>query len=307
VGYYKGNILRSSYEYVFAKYLDTINKVYKTEYKTYNMDGYTYTPDFFIFNNKGQLEEIVEVRGYRLNIQERIIDTKKLAKIVKVKVKLLTEIDLKIICKQHNLNYNQLIIEWKNSPGVSLNNKSGKFNNMYGKNHSNITRKILSDMGKKRMSDNDYVKAITKNMLQYCRDTDYACAKKPRSKRVKLICQNCNKEFIVTEAQSYKKYCSTKCMANSDANMRNLKAMSNKNHEACKQKHYNIKQYVNVWARNNKDIIANVNINSITRDLSPLLINVEKKFGIKDCRTIAKAVCGSLSRKKLVEYLRELL
>ena len=56
--------LRSSYEYIFAKWLDKNNvdwKIEETQFKLSN--GETYRPDFFIYENS-KLKMIVEIKGY---------------------------------------------------------------------------------------------------------------------------------------------------------------------------------------------------------------------------------------------------
>jgi len=55
--------LRSSIEYSYAKWLDRNKIEWDVEYKTYDIDGILYCPDFFIFENK-KLVKIVETKGY---------------------------------------------------------------------------------------------------------------------------------------------------------------------------------------------------------------------------------------------------
>jgi len=304
-GYYNGNLLRSSYEYIFAKYLEAINKKYKVEYETYDLGDYTYTPDFFIFDNNSELEEIVEIRGHRLNIEERIIDTNKLRDITNAKVTLLTELDLKQLCKQNGLKYNKLKNEWRNSPNNILNNNDGKNNPMYGKHHSLKTKLILSKKGKIRMENDSYKRKVTANLIKYCQETDYADAKKPRSKRVALQCKNCGEEFIVTEAQANKQYCSIECMANSKENISNLKKMTEQKMKLKEEKYRNIREYVIQWTNNNKELIENIKLNRIANALDVLVKEINYKYNVKDYRVIAEAVCGLQSRKALVKYLKE--
>jgi hypothetical protein len=54
--------LRSSYEYIFAKFLDKNKFMWDVEYKTYEMNGKTYRPDFFIFENE-KISSIVEIKS----------------------------------------------------------------------------------------------------------------------------------------------------------------------------------------------------------------------------------------------------
>lgn len=55
--------LRSTWEYIYAKWLDKINEVWDVEVKYYNINGLIYRPDFFIYEGE-QLRKIVEIKGY---------------------------------------------------------------------------------------------------------------------------------------------------------------------------------------------------------------------------------------------------
>jgi len=64
--------LRSSLEYIYAKWLDKNNIKWKTEVKTYTASEKTYRPDFFIYDENNNLIEIVEIKGnYFNNVEER--------------------------------------------------------------------------------------------------------------------------------------------------------------------------------------------------------------------------------------------
>src|ERR1035437_3618757 len=54
--------LRSSYEYIYAKWLDNNNLKWDIEFKRYEVKNKIYRPDFFIFDN-GILKKIVELKG----------------------------------------------------------------------------------------------------------------------------------------------------------------------------------------------------------------------------------------------------
>lgn len=57
--------LRSTYEYVYAKFLDKHNIKWKVEVTHYTLsDGTTYRPDFFIYDDDWNLIKIVEIKGY---------------------------------------------------------------------------------------------------------------------------------------------------------------------------------------------------------------------------------------------------
>jgi len=60
-GYYKGVLLRSSYEYAYARYLDYHGISWRYEELTYNVGNRQYKPDFFIYQGR-ELFEVVEVK-----------------------------------------------------------------------------------------------------------------------------------------------------------------------------------------------------------------------------------------------------
>ena len=58
--------LRSSWEFIYAKWLNNHkNIIWDVEISEYKLsDNSTYRPDFFIFDNEGDLKKIVEIKGY---------------------------------------------------------------------------------------------------------------------------------------------------------------------------------------------------------------------------------------------------
>jgi|3_EtaG_2_1085321.scaffolds.fasta_scaffold00064_32 hypothetical protein len=93
-GYYYNRIrkkyvwLRSSIEYSYAKWLDRNKIDWDVEYKTYEVNGKLYKPDFFIFEN-GNLVKIVETKGYD---RSRDWKTTELNKILSIPVVLIDNI-----------------------------------------------------------------------------------------------------------------------------------------------------------------------------------------------------------------------
>ncbi|HRP37975.1 MAG TPA: hypothetical protein PLS50_09285, partial [Candidatus Dojkabacteria bacterium] len=56
--------LRSSYEYIFAKWLDRTKHNWKMEMAYYKIGHSIYRPDFFIHDAEWNLIKIVEIKGY---------------------------------------------------------------------------------------------------------------------------------------------------------------------------------------------------------------------------------------------------
>ena len=62
-GYYKNFYLRSSYEYAYAVYLDYFSITWSYEDQFFSIDGKNYKPDFFFYDQYGNLEKIVEIKS----------------------------------------------------------------------------------------------------------------------------------------------------------------------------------------------------------------------------------------------------
>lgn len=72
-GYYYNTVLnkyvwlRSTWEYIYAKWLNAHNIKWDVECKTYVLSKESYRPDFFIFDDENALVSIVEVKGFWKN------------------------------------------------------------------------------------------------------------------------------------------------------------------------------------------------------------------------------------------------
>jgi len=99
--------LRSSWEFIYAKWLDKRNIPWDIEIKVYALDNNeTYKPDFFIFSeNKSKLKYIVEIKGFW--------DREKhfqLNNIIKEEVIVIKDIKPYIT---EDSNYRKEVIKWK--------------------------------------------------------------------------------------------------------------------------------------------------------------------------------------------------
>lgn len=100
--------LRSTYEYVIAKWLDKLDKEWKTEEKCYVLsNGERYRPDFFIYENN-KLHSIVEVKSRYFNKDNREYKFHMLKKEYDIECLLITD-----ITKFTDKTYHQEIKEWK--------------------------------------------------------------------------------------------------------------------------------------------------------------------------------------------------
>lgn len=56
--------LRSSWEYIYAKWLDKNDIIWDIEKKVFEVDDKKYRPDFFVYDEQNNIVKIVEVKGY---------------------------------------------------------------------------------------------------------------------------------------------------------------------------------------------------------------------------------------------------
>jgi hypothetical protein len=100
--------LRSTYEYIIAKWLDKLNVDWKVEVKTYELkNGENYRPDFFIYNNE-KLMSIIEVKSRYFNKENREYKFHMLKEEYDIDCLLITD-----ITKFTNKTYHQELKEWK--------------------------------------------------------------------------------------------------------------------------------------------------------------------------------------------------
>jgi SPP1 gp7 family putative phage head morphogenesis protein len=79
---YKGMRLRSTYELKFVKYMESNGIKFDYEPKRFDLGFCTYTPDFFIYNNDGSLEKVVEIKGW---VKEKDLNKVKALKEIMIK------------------------------------------------------------------------------------------------------------------------------------------------------------------------------------------------------------------------------
>lgn len=96
--------IRSTYEYVYAKWLDKQGIDWDVEQKTFELEGTTYRPDFFIYED-GVLTKIIEIKGYWAR---GIRKTKELSAKLDIEVVLIR--DITPYCA---VSYKKELLEWK--------------------------------------------------------------------------------------------------------------------------------------------------------------------------------------------------
>lgn len=104
--------LRSTYEYIFAKFLDKIHAKWKTEQSVHLLsDGTRYRPDFYIYNDLWELQQIVEIKWFWDNraYKPELLKSEFFSE-TNVDVILIKDISQYI---QNDLTYEKELKEWK--------------------------------------------------------------------------------------------------------------------------------------------------------------------------------------------------
>jgi len=114
--------LRSTYEYIYAKWLDRTHQVWDTEVKKYTLsNGKEYRPDFFIYEN-GEISKILEVKGFfdPLAYKAELLNSD-----INVSVILLnfTNSSISTYCESGS-NYISELKEWKKIRKINENKKN---------------------------------------------------------------------------------------------------------------------------------------------------------------------------------------
>jgi hypothetical protein len=103
--------LRSCLEYIYAKWLDSRGVLWNTEVRTFKGDNETYRPDFFIYDNKGNLVRVVEIKGnYFDNVDKRSEKAKRICESHGVSLEIVRDITPYI---KDGSYYHKELKQWK--------------------------------------------------------------------------------------------------------------------------------------------------------------------------------------------------
>lgn len=302
VGDYNGHLLKSSYEYIFAQILEYDGIEYGVEDKTYLLEeGETYyTPDFFLYDEDG-LYEIIEIRGHRFNLEERVESLIQLQKVISedIVTNLYTELDLREMCRDRDMSYNKLKMDWRNNPDNVRGLAEGRANSMFGRPQKESTKLLIKQLADERVrKDPQKYTDMAKSMVKYGRDNNYDFLRGDRVPRFTLVCELCGKEFKVIQGMKNKRrFCSQQCGSESSSVLGAEKAV-----QIRKDRDERLNSFIFEWAGSNAELILSTPFNQITPTLKPLLKLIEDEFDVIDFRTISR----SLGTKHRKDFLREL-
>lgn len=105
--------LRSSWEYIYAKWLNAHNIKWDVECKTFKLNEETYRPDFFIYDDNNNLVSIVEVKGFWKNRLHKYYELKNMRP--ELNLSLITDIS------PYTENYKRDKNTWKTLRKLELN------------------------------------------------------------------------------------------------------------------------------------------------------------------------------------------
>ena len=101
--------LRSTYEYIFAKWLNKTKQNWKVEVTYYKLGDRIYRPDFFIYDGTfTKLEKIVEIKGYWDNNSNKALQLNE--ELSDIGVSIITNIERFI---ENGTTYEKQLAEWK--------------------------------------------------------------------------------------------------------------------------------------------------------------------------------------------------
>ena len=295
-GHYKGYYLKSTLEYIYARYLDYMGIQWQYEVKTYELsNGGSYKPDFFLANGS-----YVEVKG-GFNYETDLPRIKRFEQDYGVVVKVIQEKDLRRLISPTPFVFEHLKREWKQiARGLGM-DTSGVNNPRHGVEVSEVTKAKIAQKAKSRMQNLDYrqkwtearnksdkVKQQTERLRQYNLERYY---------QVFVTCQYCKQEFeVMFRKNNPQKYCSYKCSVNATRsktfpeNAQAIQAMAVE------------------FAKKHPNKILACKFNKIKPLLEPFYEQVHQQFGIQDERTLSKALLGKqTSRKDVLRYFRSLV
>ncbi|GGA68236.1 restriction endonuclease [Ornithinibacillus halotolerans] len=298
-GYYKEHYLRSSYEYAYARYLDFKKISWSYESEVYDIGYKLYKPDFFLYDENGNLTKIVEVKSRNRNEKAKALNALEIiSKRYNIDCELVSYEELLEIYKKLPFSLTATINEWINSNSTTINKAAfGKLNGHYNMVHSEETKRIIGNHTKKLWQSNSLSK---QRMVEGLRNSGLSQKGKIKIPREERTCIECNSKYIVIRT-STKKYCSRTCSGNSAIRKATQAYVIQRN-----DIHINIKKFIIKWSVSNRELVLSIPYNRISSSLAPLINKIEELYGVKDMRVISKAVFGKdCGRKELLKFMKK--
>lgn len=288
-GFYGKHCLRSSLEYIYARYLDYMNIGWSYEHKTYTLsNGIRYKPDFLLEDG-----DYVEIKGV-FNFQSDLPKIQLFGSEYSVKIIIFQEKDLRQLIKPTPFVFEHLKLEWKSIAQVRGMDNFGERNPMYGVPQSETTKAKIRAKAKARFSDPSFrekflnsPKRLAYHQLRKGKITG------PLVPRIELRCEMCGKPFkVLPHKADVRRFCSKTCSiqvqhgktATTDAAIQTL---------------------AHTFALDKSEELFTVKLNKLKGLFQPLYDSITKEHNILDIRTISQIVVGEpCNRKEFLYYLR---
>lgn len=288
-GFYGEHCLRSSLEYIYARYLDYMNIGWTYEHKTYSLsNGVRYKPDFLL-----ETGEYVEIKG-AFNFQYDLPKVQLFESEYNVKVSILQEKDLRQLIKPTPFIFEHLKQEWKSLAKVRGMNSFGNKNPMYGVNQTQETRAKIRAKAKARFADPKF----KEKFLNSPKWKAYHQSRKGQktgliAPRYTLICELCQKNFeVIRHKVSQRRFCSKHCSVQAQ-------------HGKTSITNSGIQALAYTFALDNSEKLYSLKLNKLKEVFQPLWDLIQEEYNILDIRTICQIVVGQpCSRKEFLYYLQ---
>lgn len=200
--------LRSTQEFVYAKYLDSIGVYYLTENITYEIDGKSYKPDFFVYDGTfDKLREIVEIKytNKEKSDYQRIYSD--FFRQLGIRYDVMSKGDIKRLIRLGAVTKFDLE-KWKNEfvRQYEKFDYSGEKNPMYGIKHSDETKSKIGEQTRKYFRDPEVRKRHRDARISYWKSEAGGRTKKKYAKlrteestiknpTITRVCKECGKEY----------------------------------------------------------------------------------------------------------------
>lgn len=299
-GFYKNYYLRSSYEYAYAVYLDHFSIPWSYEDQIFEIDGRSYKPDFFFYDQFGDLVKIVEIKSRNKNAVER---AKERLKFIEEEHQIHTELisyeELLSIYQDMPVSLNSVIAKWITSDKTTIHKAAnGRLNGHYGLRHTEESKRRIGEHTKKLWDSDSPAK---QRMVEGLRKTGLIQKGKIKIPRENRCCRLCFTVFAVMKT-STRIYCSRECSGKVA-----IKLATRSYVEKRKVVHDGIKNFIIQWTIENKDLVLSTPFNKINTTIKPMTDEIYLQFNVKDFRVISSAVFGiDRGRKELLRFMKQL-
>ena len=289
-GFYGEHCLRSSLEYIYARYLDYMKIGWTYEPKTYLLSNEVrYKPDFVLEDGS-----YVEIKGV-FNYQTDLPKIHQFESDYNVKVTILQETDLRQLIKNTPFVFEHLKQEWKSHAKVRGMNNFGKRNPMYGVSQSETTKAKIKAKAKARFADPVFKeKFISSPKRKAYHESRKGKKTGELAPRFLITCDFCQNSFeVVPHKASKRHFCSTSCAVQ----LRRGKAITTDS---------DIQKLAYAFALDYYEELTTVKLNNLKSVFQILQASIHEHSNIQDIRTISRIVTGApCSRKELLYHLRE--